>query len=378
MEKNSPVPETLSSWWKHGVILTMVFGFTVLIWLAVRSYQDAPPVPDKVVSASGEPLFTHQDILAGQQVFLKYGLMDNGTIWGHGAYLGPDYSARYLHTLSADVRRWIAEDRYHRAYESLGGPERDGVDAETQRALKQNRYDSGSGVLTFIPPEVISYRKQIEDWTGYFAHPETSAGLPARYIRDSVELRQLTAFFAWTAWASVVNRPGKAYSYTNNFPYDPVVGNTATSDAILWSALSLIALLGGIAAVLFVFGKFDYLGWKSKGRHIHPQMLPGIATESQRATIKYFVIVAFLFLAQVLVGGAAAHYRADPGDSMASICHVGCRVLSCERGICSLPSFGSRPHTSLVACFLLLPSGAGNRRGRRVESISSLARCSSL
>jgi nitric oxide reductase subunit B len=252
--------------------------------------------------------------LAGQQVFLKYGLMDNGSVWGHGAYLGPDYSAKYLHTLSVDARQWIADDRYHRPYESLGGPERDGVDAEIQQALKQNRYDSGSGVLTFIPPEVLSYRKQIEEWTGYFAHPVTSAGLPAQYVRDSVELQRLTAFFAWTAWASVVKRPGKAYSYTNNFPYDPAVGNIPTSDAILWSALSLITLLGGIAVVLFVFGKFDYLGWKSKGKHVHPQMLPGITTDSQRATIKYFVIVALLFLAQVLAGGATAHYRADPGS----------------------------------------------------------------
>jgi nitric oxide reductase subunit B len=303
----------LSSWWKHSVILILAAGFTVLIWLAIRSYRDAPPIPDRVVSASGETLFAGQDISAGQQVFLKYGLMDNGTVWGHGAYLGPDYSAKYLHTLSADARNWIAQERFHREYESLASLERDEVDVETQRALKQNRYDSNSGVLTLIPAEMLSYRKQISEWADYFAHPTTSAGLPAQYIRDPEELRQLTAFLAWTAWASVVNRPGQVHSYTNNFPYDPAVGNTPTSEAILWSALSLIALLAGTAAVLFVFGKFDYLGWKSTGTHIHPQMLPGVVTESQKATIKYFVIVALLFLVQVLVGGATAHYRADPG-----------------------------------------------------------------
>ncbi len=312
MERNSPVSEALSSWWKHGVILTLVIGFTVLIWLAVKSYRDAPPVPDSVASTAGEPLFEGKDIVAGQQVFLKYGLMDNGSVWGHGAYLGPDYSAKYLHTLSVDARLWIAEDRYHRPYESMGGSERDAVDAEAQRILKQNRYDSVTGTLTFTPPEVISYQKQIGEWTDYFAGPATSGGLPARYIRDAIEIRHLTAFFAWTAWASVAKRPGRAYSYTNNFPYDAAVGNVPTTDAVLWSALSLITLLGGIAAVLFVFGKFDYLGWKSKGKHVHPQMLPGVTTDSQKATIKYFAIVALLFLAQVLVGGATAHFRADP------------------------------------------------------------------
>jgi nitric oxide reductase subunit B len=312
MEKDSLVNETLSPWWKHGVILIMVLGFTLLIWLAVRSYRDAPPIPEKVVSVSGETLFTGQDIQAGQQIFLKYGLMDNGSVWGHGAYLGPDYSAKYLHTLSDDARHWLAESRYHHPYATLSSEERDGVDAEAQRVLKQNRYDSGSATLTFTAPEAASYQKQTGEWADYFASPATSAGLPAHYIRDSAEIRQLTAFFAWTAWASVADRPGKPYSYTNNFPYDPAAGNIPTSNAVLWSALSLIALLGGIAAVLFVFGKFDYLGWKSKAKHFHPQMLPGIATESQRATIKYFVIVTLLFLAQVLVGGATAHFRADP------------------------------------------------------------------
>ena len=148
----------------------------------------------------------------------------------------------------------------------------------------------------------------------YFAEPTTSAGLPRAYITDLHELRQLTAFFAWTAWASVANRPGKPYSYTNNFPYEPLVGNRPTSEAVLWSALSLIALLAGIALVLFAFGKFSFLGWHGERAHVHPHMLPGTTTASQRATIKYFVLVALLFFAQVLVGGATAHYRADPGS----------------------------------------------------------------
>ena len=74
-----------------------------------------------------------------------------------------------------------------------------------------------------------------------------------------------------------------------------------TSDAVLWSALSLIALLSGTALVLLAFGKFDYLGWKGKGEHIHPQLLPGQVTVSQRATIKYFIMAALLLLTQTLV-----------------------------------------------------------------------------
>ena len=112
----------------------------------------------------------------------------------------------------------------------------------------------------------------------------------------------------------MVNRPGKSQSYTNNFPYDPLVGNTPTGDAVLWSAISLITLLVGTGLVLFAFGKFNYLGWKGTGPPVHPHMLPGGTSRSQRAVIKYFLVVALLFLAQVLVGGATAHFRAEPGS----------------------------------------------------------------
>ena len=304
--------EALSPWWRHTVVLTVVVGFTILIWLSAKTYQDAPPIPQRIIGPSGDILLTDEDILAGQRVFLKYGLMDNGTIWGHGAYLGPDFSAAYLHALALDTAEVIGRQRFNRGSTELSPAEQSAVTAEVQQLLKQNRYDTRSRSLRFMESEILSFRKQIEKWAAYFSEPGKSAGLPANYLRDSQEIRQLTAFFAWTAWASVANRPGKSYSYTNNFPYEPMVGNTPSSDALLWSALSLVPLLAGIAAVLFSFGKFDYLGWKGKSEHIHPQMLPGITTASQKATIKYFLVVALLFLAQAVVGGATAHYRAEP------------------------------------------------------------------
>lgn len=305
--------ETLSPWWRIAVILILILGFSVLIWIAVRSYRDAPPIPGKVVSTAGVTLFTRDDVLAGQQVFLKHGLMENGTIWGHGAYLGPDFSATYLHALAADVAEFIAQENFRLSLPNLTALEREGVIAEASGLLKQNRYNPRTDTLIFTPPEAASYPKQIDRWKTYFEKPTLNRGLTDRQVRDPEELRQLTAFFAWTAWASVAKRPGKPYSYTNNFPYDPLAGNRPTNDAFLWSALSLITLLGGTALILFIFGKFNYLGWKGKGEHIHPEMIPGSATEGQKATIKYFVVMGLLLLLQVLVGGATAHYRAEPG-----------------------------------------------------------------
>ena len=314
MQDNSHVSDTLSPWWRHCVIIVMAIGFTILIWLSVRTYSDAPPIPATVARVTGKTIFTGEDILSGQQVFLKYGLMENGSVWGHGAYLGPDFSAEYLHTLSIDVSETIARDSYGKDARELNTTEQQAVKAQVQQLLKENRYDSQSQILTFSEGESLSYQRQLNKWTEYFSEPTNSAGLPIKYINDPTELRQLTAFFAWTAWASVAIRPDKSYSYTNNFPYDSAIGNTPTSDAVIWSALSLITLLSATALGLFAVGRFDFLGWKGSSKHIHPQLIPGVSTPSQKATVKYFVIVALLFFAQVLVGGGTAHYRADPGS----------------------------------------------------------------
>jgi len=295
------------------VILVVAAGFAVLTWVSVRSYVDAPPIPDLVTNQAGETIFTHDDIVAGQQVFLRYGLMENGTVWGHGAYLGPDFSAEYLHTLALDTAEARAQILYGKEFSRLTTEEKAAVYAEVRQSLKENSYSPDTGRLTFTPAEVASYRRQIAKWKAYFTEVTVNRGLSKNLISDPKELQQLTAFFAWTAWASVTNRPGKSHTYTNNFPYDPMAGNTPSRDALLWSALSLVTLLAGTALILFMFGKFDYLGWKGKGEHIHPEMLAGPPTESQKATVKYFVIVALLFLAQTLIGGATAHYRADPG-----------------------------------------------------------------
>ena len=238
--------------------------------------------------------------------------MENGTIWGHGAYRGPDFSADYLHTLAIHAAEIAARTLWGKELASLNSVERGAVDTHVRQTLKQNRYDPATETLTLSIAEAESFERQQVKWAMYFHKPAASAGLPGKYITDADELRHLTAFFAWTAWASSAARPGKKFSYTNNFPYDPAAGNELSSDAILWSALSLIALLGGTALVLFAFGKFNYLGWKGEGDRCRLRLMSGVVTESQKSTLKYFVVVSLLFLAQTLLGAATAHYRADP------------------------------------------------------------------
>ena len=319
-ERQAPASGPLSVWWKVAAIATMVFGFTILIGLTVEAYRQAPPIPARAVAPGGAVIFTNDDVTAGQQVFLKYGLMANGTIWGHGAYLGPDFSAQYLHNWALDVADHAAQVRFRRPYGQLTPEERGEIDGSVARTMKENRYDSSTATLTLSPADADSFKRQIAYWTDYFLMPANNGGLAVKLVADPKELRELTAFFAWTAWASTSARPGTSHSYTNNFPYDPLAGNVLTGGPVIYSVLSLIFLLGGTAIVLLAFGKFAHLGWHSpQWRPAHAATPPTPAavyetTPTQRASLKFMAVAALLFLVQALIGGGVAHYRAEPGD----------------------------------------------------------------
>ena len=306
----------LSPWWKQAVILVMIFGFSLLSMVTVKTYQGAPPIPVRVVDSAGRVVLTGDDIKGGQEVFFKYGLMEHGSLWGHGAYLGPDYSAEYLHRLAEIGRDSLAQARFGSRFQDLTPGQAAEISDALKRELKQNRYDERTGTLVFTTAEIASLRTQTGEWTTYFAGTTPAPGLPSKFIHDEGELKRLTAYFAWASWATVTTRPGTDYSYTNNWPFEPLVGNGPTASAYLWSALSLAVLLGGLGLILFIFGKFDYLGWSgsSQRNQGHAGRLSSwILTPSQKALGLYFAVVALLFLGQTALGGVLAHYRVESG-----------------------------------------------------------------
>lgn len=305
--------QSSSIWWRRGLVSILLVEFVVLIWVTIGSYyrDSQPPIPEKVIHQSGQVIFTGTDIQSGQEVFLQKGLMNNGTIWGHGGYLGPDFSAQYLHNLAIEVNNYIAIENYNTKISDLEPGQKESLVGLTGEFLATNRYDSISQNLIFTEPEVNSFNAQISYWKEYFQNPSTNRGLPKDLITDPQELKQLTAFFAWAAWASVANSPGNNYSYTNNFPYEPLIGNGPSSATILWSALSLITLLAGTALILLFFGRFNYLGWHRAKDELPPLMVPGV-TKIERASIKFFVVAILILLFQTMAGGAMAHYFAEP------------------------------------------------------------------
>ncbi|HVW24791.1 MAG TPA: cbb3-type cytochrome c oxidase subunit I [Polyangiaceae bacterium] len=292
----------ISTAWTQLAMLTFVIGFGILGYLAYRIYAEHPPVPAVTVAPNGETLFTRDDVFRGQMLFGQFGLMEYGTIFGHGAYLGPDFTADSIERERAAMRAY---------YVGQGAVN---ADARVVDDFKTNRWDSARDTLVFTPAQVAAWHDLQGYYSAWFGPASEQRGLRRPSIPTD-QIRPLVAYFSWAAWVSTANRPGESYSYTNNWPPAEHAGNTLTADAVFWSGLSLVALLAGIGATLYAFGRFKDLGWPDEGpsREVafhdpHEVRL----TPGQRTTVWYFLVVAGLFLLQGLFGGANAHYHAEP------------------------------------------------------------------
>src|SRR5947209_14010189 len=291
----------VSSGWMQAVVIVVLCGFLMLGILAYRTYTDEPPIPSQVLDPAGHLLFSGADVIAGQEVFLRNGLMEYGSIFGHGAYLGPDFTADYLHRAAL-----IVIDHY-------GGSSSEAAKQQTITDFKTNRYDGSTGVLVYSAAQAAAFEKLDAYYANFFGTPDTRFGLRPSAIPDPQHIRQLTAFFSWSAWAGAALRPNLGYSYTNNWPPEPLVGNHPTADAMVWSVLSLIALLGGIGDLLAVFGRWNLLGWHGREDQRVSFRPPDqvVLTPAQRSCAWFFFVMALLFAMQTLLGGATQHYRAD-------------------------------------------------------------------
>ncbi|MGA3049755.1 MAG: hypothetical protein ABSD67_24340 [Terracidiphilus sp.] len=294
MEVKQVRPLMISNGWIQAACAVLIVGFLIMGILTYYTYSDEPPIPEVVKNSSGETLFTRADVMSGQAVFLSRGLMEYGSIFGHGAYLGPDYTAEYLHRAALSSIQF---------YSSQGS---DSARARTIEDFRINRYDTSTGVLIYTNAQVNAFEENRAYYASYFGEPTTRFGLRPNAIGDPLQIRQLTAFFSWSAWAASTNRPGHIYSYTNNWPPEPLVDNHATADSIVWSVLSLVTLLGGTGLLLAVFGRWNFLGWHGREQQTMSFRSPDSVTltPAQRACAWFFFIMAGLFLAQTFLGGA--------------------------------------------------------------------------
>jgi nitric oxide reductase subunit B len=300
-------------WIFFGAVL--VLSFSVLGWIGTRIYEEAPPIADRVVTTEGAVVCEPGDIAAGQNVWQSLGGMEVGSVWGHGSYVAPDWTADWLHREAMFILdRWAGDDfGKDNTFDQLDPEQQAQLVGRLTEQLRKNTYDAATRTITIDPVRAEAFRANLEHYTDVFAYGKTDYAMPPGVVTDPVRLRTLAAFFFWTAWAGVTNRPGEQISYTNNWPYEPLVGNRATGETVVWTGVSIILLLAGISGMAWWYASRR----EDDEARVPPEIDPLAtwqATPSQQATVKYFWVVSALILLQMLLGVVTAHYGVE-GDA---------------------------------------------------------------
>ncbi len=299
---------------KTAAIVCFVVAMGGLLLGGFFANREAPPYPGRVAGPDKATLFTKADILAGQDIYQRYGLMDHGSVWGHGSQRGMEFSALTLHKITERVQEDFSSRVYGHPYNSLAAEECDLVDVRTRRLIKENGYDPASDTLRLSAAQAAALT-DIEDlWERTFRDGDTNYGFLPGTIPTAEDRKQISRFFFWTAWVASAARPGADFSYTNNWPPDRAAGNVATTQTYIWSVGGIISLF--VTLGLFIFWIHRDRLWYGKpvGVPLAEKLVDMPLTSSQIKAAKYFLVVILLFLLQTSFGGLLAHYTVHPGS----------------------------------------------------------------
>jgi nitric oxide reductase subunit B len=297
-------------WIGFGAVL--VISFSILGWIGTRIYQEMPPIPDRIVSTDGGVVAASGDVSRGQNVWQSMGGMQVGSIWGHGSYVAPDWTADWLHReLSFVLDEW-ANKESGKPYAQLAVEDQGRLRGRLEAMYRANTYNKATGTLTIDPVRARAFEACLKHFAEVFINGNERYSIPAGSISSPERMRLFATFMFWTSWTASTNRPGDTVSYTHNWPHEPLVGNRPTGESVLWTGVSIIMLLAGVCAMVWW-----YAAQKAEEPHLTSPKVDPLgswrATPSQRATMMYFWVVSLLILVQIGMGVVTAHYGVEGG-----------------------------------------------------------------
>ncbi|MCC6143670.1 MAG: nitric-oxide reductase large subunit [Candidatus Hydrogenedentes bacterium] len=303
-------------WITLGVVI--VASFAVLGYFGRDLYRQKPPVPDRVVTASGEVLFTGQDIMDGQNVWQSTGGQEMGSIWGHGSYVAPDWSADWLHReLEWTMNFWSAKEYGVDKYQDLPPEQYAGLQARLKQEFRKNTYDPQTGDLVVSDLRAQAIAATAAHYEALYSGSDAlkdlreAYAMPDNVLPDPVRREKLAAFFFWAAWACATERPGQEMTYTQNWPAEPLIDNQPTGSILVWSVLSFVLLLAGVGALAWYYAVLKHNEHEEPDPPAYDPLLGMNPTASMRATLKYFWVVVGLIVFQMIMGGVTAHYGVE-------------------------------------------------------------------
>src|SRR5258708_4558550 len=271
------------------------------------TYEQAPPQPERFTDPSGAVVMTDADVVAGKAGFQKSDLMDYGSLYDMGSYFGPDYTAFALRRLAGLTEDNLAQTQVSKNFDALG-PEQQATIRDAMR--RQLRGVDLTRREVALPAElaaaIVTLRSEM---VKNLATVDLATGWTPAYSLSPEEAHQTGDFLIYSALTTVACRPDTTWSWTQNWPYEPEVGNTPTTNTFIWTWISFCFTFLCFGGVLFI-----YKIWLESPDD-HPmdsalvKFLP--LTPSQRKTGKYFLVVAAVLLLQIAAGIIMAHAYYD-------------------------------------------------------------------
>lgn len=297
------------------LVTVLIVTFSILGFFGSEVYRQAPPIYSEISDPSGKILYTKEDILEGQTIWQSIGGQQIGSIWGHGAYQAPDWTADWLHRELENYQEIYAQKNWAKSYKETTSLEKQIIKDALINDYRFSEVKNDKVTLSEIRTQ--AYLQTREYYLSLFSNsPELQEVREAFAIHEdvlpsAVRREKMLTFFHWSTWAASANRPEKNYTYTNNWPHEPLIDNNPTSANIFWSIISVILLLAALGSLIW------YYAFKKEDDEVN-DVLPsndplfGIAlTPSMKSLWKYWATVILLLILQLTIGGVVAHYTVE-------------------------------------------------------------------
>ena len=182
-----------------GLAALLIASFAVLLWAGGEIFRAAPPIPERVVDTTGGTVYTRHDIERGRQVWQSMGGMQLGSIWGHGGYVAPDWSADWLHRESVAILDQWARAEGSAAYAQLSAERQAALRGRLQAEVRRNTYDATSGVITLTQARVAAVSNVAAHYESLFGNDPATAQL-----REAYAMKDATPFILWMRYTATL------------------------------------------------------------------------------------------------------------------------------------------------------------------------------
>jgi nitric oxide reductase subunit B len=203
-----------------GLSALLAVSFGVLLWVGSEIHRVMPPIPQAVVTDQGVSVFRARDIERGRQVWQSIGGQQLGSIWGHGSYVAPDWTADWLHREAIAWLEVMARRETSYTYAELAPDMQAALAARLRPLIRTNSYDPATGTVTISNDRAAAIQQVADHYRALFGDDPRLRKLREAYamkeatVLEAEHRSALTAFIWWSSWSAVTQRPDEAVTYT--------------------------------------------------------------------------------------------------------------------------------------------------------------------